>query len=33
MVILTLVASLPLTRIDVYPIPAPASVVVTTDGK
>ena len=29
----TLVASLPLTLIPVYPIPAPASEVVTTEGK
>ena len=32
MVTLTLVASLPRTRIPVYPTPAPASEVVTTDG-
>src|SRR6056300_1717323 len=33
MVTLTLVASDPLTLIPVYPIPAPASEVVTTPGK
>ena len=33
MVTLTRVASLPLTLIPVYPTPAPASEVVTTDGK
>ena len=33
MVTFTRVASLPLTRIPVYPIPAPASEVVTTAGK
>ena len=32
-VTLTLVASLPRTRMPVYPIPAPASLVVTTPGK
>ena len=32
-VTLTREASLPLTRIPVYPIPAPASLVVTTPGK